>query len=56
MATPAPVRITAGFTQDMNFQPLGLIGQPDPVFYATAFDDFMFYQRSEEHTSELQSH
>lgn len=44
MATPAPMRITAGFTQDMSFQPLGLIGQPDPVFYATAFDDFMFYQ------------
>lgn len=38
-----PMRVTAGFTQDAPFQPLGLIGQPDPFFYATFFDDFMSY-------------
>jgi hypothetical protein len=37
------MRITAGFTQDADFQPLGLIGTPDPFFYATFADDFMPY-------------
>jgi hypothetical protein len=38
------MRVTAGFTQDMSWQPMGLLGIPDPVFYATMDDDFMFYQ------------
>ena len=40
----SPMRIQAGFTQDASWQPLGLIGAPDPTFYATFFDDFMGYQ------------
>lgn len=43
MASPAPMRITAGMTQSMSWQPLGAVGQPDPTFYATFFDDFMAY-------------
>lgn len=39
----SPTRWTAGFTQDAKFQPLGLIGQPDPFFYATFSDDFTHY-------------
>ena len=39
----APMRIAAGFTQAQYFQTLRDIGQPDPTFYATAFDDFMSY-------------
>jgi hypothetical protein len=38
------MRIQAGMTQDMSWQPLGSVGQPDPTFYATFFDDFMYYQ------------
>ena len=47
MATPAPMRITAGFTQDMNFQPLGVVGQPDPLFYSTFVDDFMNFEAAD---------
>ena len=39
----APMRIPAGFTQDMSFQPLGLIGRPNPFFYAVYDDDFTHY-------------
>ena len=39
----APMRISSGFTQDMVFQPLGSIGQPNPFYYATFYDDFMSY-------------
>ena len=44
MGTPAPMRVTAGYTQDMSFQPLGMVGQPDPIFYSTFVDDFMAYE------------
>ena len=44
MASSAPMRIQAGFTQDQSWQPLGLLGQPDPLFYQTYVDDFMYYQ------------
>ena len=39
----APVRFTSGFTQDAVWQPLGLIGIPDPFFYASYDDDFIPY-------------
>lgn len=39
----APFRLSSGFTQDMNFQPLGLIGTPNPFFYAQYHDDFIGY-------------
>ena len=42
MATPT--RFTSGFTQDAKYQPLGLIGIPDPFFYATLEDDFLPFQ------------
>ena len=38
-----PVRLTAGFTQDATYQPLGQIGVPDPFFYAYYEDDFLPY-------------
>lgn len=41
MATPT--RFTGGFTQDAKYQPLGLIGIPNPFFYATFEDDFLPY-------------
>ena len=39
----APVRFTSGVTQDAVWQPLGLVGIPDPFFYATYDDDFIPY-------------
>lgn len=45
MATP--MRIPAGFTQDMIFQPLGLVGFPDPFFYALYQDDFLHYNNGD---------
>ena len=39
----SPMRITSGFTQDAPFQPLAQIGQPNPMFYATFFDEFIGY-------------
>jgi len=38
-----PVRFTSGFTQDAKFQPLGLIGTPNPFFYAQYHDDYLGY-------------
>lgn len=38
-----PVRYTSGLTQDAPFQPLGMIGIPDPLFYSGFYDDFMAY-------------
>jgi hypothetical protein len=38
-----PVRLTAGFTQDATWQPLGQVGVPDPFFYAYYEDDFLPY-------------
>lgn len=38
---PAPIRLTSGFTQAAKFQPLGGMGQPDPFYYATFFDDYI---------------
>jgi len=38
-----PTRFTSGFTQDYIFQPLGNIGQPNPFYYATYYDDFIGY-------------
>jgi len=43
MASSSPMRIPSGFTQDTNDQPLALIGQPNPFFYATTWDDFLPY-------------
>ncbi len=40
----APVRFTSGFTQDAVWQPLGLVGVPDPFFYSCFADDFQPYQ------------
>jgi len=37
------MRLSSGFTQDMSFQPLGLIGIPNPLFYATCVDDYIGY-------------
>lgn len=42
MPTP-PMRVPFGLTQVPSFWPLGDIGQPDPAFYATYFDDFTQY-------------
>ena len=39
----APTRLSSGFTQDSVYQPLGLIGIPDPFFYAYYEDDFLPY-------------
>lgn len=39
----APTRFTSGFTQDYPFQPLGQIGQQNPMFYATYHDEFIGY-------------
>lgn len=36
----APVRYTAGFTQDAIYQPFGQIGVPNPFFYHLVSDDF----------------
>lgn len=47
MASSSPMRIPAGFTQDTSFQPLGMIGIPNPFFYAVYSDDFMYYNASE---------
>jgi len=41
-----PTRFTSGFTQDRIFQPLGNIGQPNPFYYATYYDDFIGYVSS----------
>ncbi len=41
-----PVRLTAGFTQDATYQPLGQIGVPNPFFYAYYEDDFLPYNAS----------
>lgn len=38
-----PMRVPAGFTQDKPFQPLGLIGHPNPFYYSTFWDDFVGY-------------
>lgn len=38
MATP--VRFPSGFTQAAKFQTLGTMGQPNPLFYHTVYDDF----------------
>lgn len=43
MASSSPMRIPAGFTQDTSFQPLGMLGVPNPFFYAKFADDFMHY-------------
>ncbi len=40
----SPFRLAAGFTQDQSWQPLGLLGTPDPLFYSETYDDFNFYQ------------
>jgi len=40
----APARFVAGFTQDQEFQPLGLMGFPDPFFCAVDQDDFLPYR------------
>lgn len=39
----SPTRMTAGFTQEPNYRPLGRIGVPNPLFYAQFGDDFMSY-------------
>jgi hypothetical protein len=39
----APMRVTAGFTQAMKFQPLGRLGIPDPTFYGQFYDEFIGY-------------
>jgi len=39
----SPTRFTSGVTQDASYQPLGMIGIPDPFFYATYADDFLPY-------------
>ena len=39
----SPMRLPAGFTQDTAFQPLGLLGVPNPFFYAQYHDDFIGY-------------
>lgn len=36
-----PTRFTGGLTQAAEFQPLGLLGIPDPFYYATLADDFL---------------
>lgn len=36
----APMRLAAGFTQQRVFQPFGLMGVPDPLWYIQNFDDF----------------
>lgn len=38
-----PTRYTSGFTQDAKFQPLGLIGTPNPFFYAQYHDEYLGY-------------
>lgn len=40
----SPMRLQAGFTQNQSWQPLGLLGTPDPLFYSETYDDFNFYQ------------
>lgn len=40
----SPMRIPSGFTQDTSWQPLGLLGMPNPFFYAYFADDYEFYQ------------
>ena len=39
----SPMRLSAGFTQDQSFQPLGLLGTPNPFFYAQYHDDYIGY-------------
>lgn len=36
----APVRFTSGFTQNAPWQMVAQMGQPDPAFYNTFFNDF----------------
>jgi hypothetical protein len=38
-----PDRFANGFTQDRDFQPLGLLGVPNPFYYQTFADDFNAY-------------
>lgn len=40
----SPVRFPSGMTQARKFQPLGEMGIPNPLFYATFTDDFISYQ------------
>lgn len=40
---PSPMRIPAGFTQNLPFQPLAKVGIPDPLWDAYYVDDFMGY-------------
>lgn len=39
----SPMRVTAGFTQDAVWQPMGMLGKPNPFFYACYNDDFTDY-------------
>ena len=38
-----PSRFISGLTQNMDFQPFGGLGTPDPFFYAMFDDDFLPY-------------
>lgn len=38
-----PSRFISGFTQAMDFQPMGGVGAPDPFFWAMFEDDFLPY-------------
>lgn len=54
MSSNSPTRWPGGITQQESYQPLGMIGVPDPFFYAYYEDDFVPYN-SALYTSTLDS-